>query len=206
MIDQQIAKKINDYYSYCKSKHYAHLKAAEKYKMLYNYTTAPIIILSSITTFLASYSINTSYFYLPIITAFLSGIITVGHALTSFLEFNIKHDTHLKVSNKYIDLAWTIENEFFLKYYNPNSDKEIDEKYISYLFESIHRDLTNIKAQEPCLPPSIADQSYLNNYYGLNDINSVLIPIDAVPFNPTFPQPPISKLRTNRVKDEIKTF
>lgn len=199
MLDKQIIKKINAYYSYCKAKHYAHLKAAEKYKILYNYTNSPIIVLSSITTLLASYNINTSYPYLVIITALLSGVITIAHALTSFFEFNIKYENCLKTSNKYIDLVWFIENEFFLKYY---TDDEINEEYVINFFENIHKRLNSIQNNEPCLPPSIADQNYLNDYYGLNDISDELI--DSTPVTIHMPNP----IRNNpniRVVNDVRS-
>lgn len=178
MVDEQILRKINDYYSFCKAKHYAHLKAAENYKYLYNYTTSPIIVLSSLTTILASYSVNSEYIWLPMITAVLSGIVTIAHSLTSFLEFNIKHENHLKTSYSYINLAWLIENEFLIKYYN--NPGEITELYTVSLFEKIHKELVNIQNNELCLPSTIANGKFLHDYYNINDIGEALIEVPPI--------------------------
>ncbi len=177
MFDQHITNKINDYYSFCKAKSYAHLKAAEMYKRLYNYTTAPVIVLSSITTLLASYNINTTLQSLIILTAVASGIVTISHALASFLEYNVKHNTHLKTSNSYMTLVLNIENDFLIEYYN--NDNNLSKEFVTSFFEKIHNLLKNIKNNEPCLPSSIANQNYINNYYGLNDIDEQLIFISS---------------------------
>lgn len=172
----QILKKLNDYYITCKSRYYKHLKVAELYRNLYLNTTMPIIILSSLTTVLASYNGSVTDYRLAITVAVFSGLTTIGQALASFYEFNIKYESHLSISNKFINLSRVIETEIYTNYYNTS---KIDmEEYIKYLFEKIHKEFVNIQENELPLPNYINSKNFAGVRCGSNDINDVLIDID----------------------------
>lgn len=178
-LDSQIVKKINDYYTTCKLKYYYHLKAAEKYKVLYIYTTAPIIVLSSITTVLASYNGNIVDVRLAIAVAIISGITTVGHALVSFFEYNSQYQAHIVASNKFTNLSRLIETEFFTHYLNTSTSEETN-IYIKSLFEKLYREFMNIQDNAPYLPTYISERAYPNVQYGAENINDVLIIVDPI--------------------------
>lgn len=175
--NKHIIKKINEHYAFCKIKYQAHKKAAEKYNDLYNNTTIPIIILSSITTVLASYNGTPEYKWLATVVAIFSGITTICHALASFLEFKNKYQDHLVVSNKYIALARLIETELYVKYYSA----EVDDAYITNIFDKIYTELLNIQNGEPILPTDLSDVDYSKVHFGVGELDDVLIDIDIQP-------------------------
>lgn len=178
-LTNQIIKKINDHYTFCKVKYQAHKKAAEKYNTLYVNTTMPIIIISSITTILASYAVSDQYKWLGNYVAICSGITTVCQALSSFLEFKNKYQEHLLVSNKYIALVRFLENEITVNYDNLESDDiEQDEIYIKNLFERLKLELSNIQNSAPVLPAPWSDYDYSKVHFGIGEIDDVLIDIN----------------------------
>lgn len=199
-LNSQIVNKINDYYTTCKLKYYYHLKAAEKYKMLYIYTTAPIIVLSSVTTVLASYNGNIVDVRLAIAVAVISGITTIGHALVSFFEYNSQYEAHITTSNKFTNLTHLIETEFFTNYVNATTDEET-QIYVKYLFDKLYREFTNIQDNAPYLPSSISERAYPNVQYGAENINDVLITIDPAtneimsPLGSPMPGPSITPIK-----------
>ncbi len=172
----QILKKLNDYYVTCKSRYYKHLKVAELYRNLYMNTTMPIIILSSMTTVLASYNGSVVDYRLAIAVAVFSGLTTIGQALVSFYEFNSKYESHLSISNKFINLSRMIETEIYTNYYN--TSKVDVEEYIKYLFEKIQKEFITIQESELPLPHYINSKHFAGVRCGSNDINDVLIDID----------------------------
>jgi hypothetical protein len=172
----QILKKLNDYYVTCKSRYYKHLKVAELYRNLYMNTTMPIIVLSSMTTVLASYNGSVVDYRLAIAVAVFSGLTTIGQALVSFYEFNSKYESHLSISNKFINLSRMIETEIYINYYN--TSKVDVEEYIKYLFEKINKEFTTIQESELPLPNYINSKHFVGVRCGSNDINDVLIDID----------------------------
>lgn len=179
-LNTQVIRKINEYYTFCKYKYQAHTKAAEKYNSLYMYTTAPIIILSSITTILASYngSPSSDYRWLALTVAVFSGTTTVCQSLASFLEFKNKYQEHFITATKYLALARMIENEFYINYYNcdPNDpDNKLNEAYIKNLFEKIYAEFLNIQSVAPGLPASISDKDFTHARFGIGEIDDVLI-------------------------------
>lgn len=169
-----IVKKFNEYYVFCKIKYQAHLKAAEKYDALYIYTGTPIIILTTLTTILASYNVVQVGQGLAIAAAIVSCITTVSQALASFLEFKVKYTSHLNVSNKYILLARFIETEFYLPYNSSNPD-DLSDEVVKTLFTKITTDLINIQDGEPCLPSDISEKNYAQTSFGVGTISDVLI-------------------------------
>jgi hypothetical protein len=90
-LSEEIINKINDYYTSCKGNAYKHLKNAETYKTLYNYTNTPLIVLSSLTTILASVNGNYPLTQIAIATAVISGLTTILQAISSFYEYNKKY-------------------------------------------------------------------------------------------------------------------
>jgi hypothetical protein len=175
--DNQIIDKINEYYITSKLQCYYHLKAAEKFKLLYVYTTTPIIVISSITTVLASYNGNIIDVRLAIAVAICSGITTVGQALIAFFEYNTQYTEHINTSNKYTNLARMIETEFFTNYTNISTDAETA-AYIKYLFGKLYSEFMNIQNNAPYLATSISEKKYTNVQYGAENINDPLIVID----------------------------
>lgn len=172
----QILKKLNDYYVTCKSRYYKHLKVAELYRTMYLNTTMPIIILSSMTTVLASFNGSFTDYRLAIAVAIFSGLTTIGQALVSFYEFNSKYESHLSISNKFINLSRMIETEIYTNYYN-TSNADVEE-YVKYLFEKIQKEFINIQESELPLPHYINNKHFAGVRCGSNDINEVLIDID----------------------------
>ena len=157
----QVLKKINDNYADCIVRHNAHLREAIWYNNLYVYTTSPIIILSSVTTVIASYNGNINSQAIAIAVAICSGLVTIAQALSSFLEFKNKYQISLDVSNRYISLARMIESEFYVNYYNSNMDSSPEsEGYIRDLFKKIQNELYNIQIVEPSLPIIIERKDY----------------------------------------------
>lgn len=177
-IDSNILKKLSDFYVACKHKYYKHLRMAEKYKTLYHYTTTPIIVLSSLTTVLASYNGNVTDYRLAIAVAIASGLTTIGQALVSFFEYNSKYEAHLAASNKYLNLARLIETEVYINLYN-STNQNIEEE-VKFLFETIHKELINIQESEPILPAFIISKKFKNIKCGSNDINDGLLDISEI--------------------------
>lgn len=170
-ISQEILNKLNEYYEFCKTKHIKHLKIAEKYDTLYKYTTAPVIIISSLTTVLASYNSSIVDPRLAISVAIFSGLTTICQSLISFFEYNVRYEKHLNVSNKFINLSRAIETEMYTNYYFESENDE----YIKFLLEKIQKELTNIQDAEPYLPSSMRNK----NCKEINDrTNTILIHID----------------------------
>jgi hypothetical protein len=164
-LPEKVLDKINEYYKFCIIKYHYHLKAAEKYKLLYIYTTAPIIVFSSITTVLASYNGNTIDQNLAIAVAIFSGLTTIGQALVSFVEYNTKYTAHFAISNKFMNLARMIETEVTINYFNTindNDDETITKAYIKFLFDKIYTGLTTIQDAEPYLPMVISNKKYID--------------------------------------------
>lgn len=153
-LSENILNKINEYYNLCITKYHYHLKSAIYYKTLYFYTTAPIIISSSITTVLASYNGSIISQNLAITVAIFSGLTTIGQALISFIEYNAKYTSHFAASNKFMNLARTLETEVIVNYFNTINDTEDEnatKAYVKYLFDKINSELTTIQDGEPYL-------------------------------------------------------
>lgn len=178
-INNQVLKKINDYYVTSKVKYYEHLKLAEKNKNLYTRTTAPIIILSSLTTILASYNGNFVDVRLAVAVAVFSGLTTICQALSAFFEYNTKYEKHITTSNKFINLTRLIENEIYTNYYtyarnDSISEREMDE-YVKELFSKIQKELINIQDTETYVPTYISNKKYKNAQCDSKEIDAGLI-------------------------------
>ena len=188
-VDKNIIKKVNDYYTFCKVKYQAHTKAAEKFNALYINTTAPVIILSAITTLLASYNGIPNFQWLATVVAIFSGATTVGQALVSFLEFKNKYQDHHLTAMKYIALMRTIESDFYVNYYSQeiSSDPVLKEKYIKAFFEKIQIEFNNIQSSAPVFPSDIADMDLLTTKIGANEVDDVLIDIVETPLQIQLP-------------------
>lgn len=160
-IDKNILTKLDQHYVSCKLKYYKHMRAAEYYKKLYINTTIPIILFSTFTTILASFNGNFAERSFGIIVAVFSGLTTIGQALSSFLEYNVKYETHKNVSSKYMQLSNTIEKEAYAAFYENEND------IIKYLFEKLKKELSVIQDMEPIIPDFIDKQSFreINELY-----------------------------------------
>jgi hypothetical protein len=200
-MDIQIEKQINNYYTFSKAKYYAHLQAAIYYKSWYNYTTVPIILISSITTILASYNGNYNDQPMAVVVAVVSGITTIVHAFAAFFEFDAKSSASLTISNKYINLVRHIENNFFMNYLSNND--QMSSEAMRSLFNYIQNELTNIQSIESTLPQKIANADYANSPYGTGKISDSLIDIPALLPNstsiniPTLLPTPMAPIPTN---------
>lgn len=175
-IDNNVKRQINSYYTYTKIKYYTHLQAAMYYKSWYNYTTTPLIIISSIVTVLASYNGSYNDRYMAISVAVISGIATIMQATIAFFEFDSKATTSLLVSNKYITLTRYIENTFYTDYIV--NDKKISNDSMRALFNAIQTELTNIQSIEPTPPMHIENMDYSNHRYGIGKISDNLVNYD----------------------------
>jgi energy-converting hydrogenase Eha subunit E len=175
-LSKKVIEKINEYYKSCIVKYHYHLKAAENYQTLYLYTTAPIIIFSSITTVLASYSSNIVSQDLAIAVAVFSGLTTIGQALVSFVEYNTKYAIHFSISNKFKNLSRMIETEVAVNYFNamdePN-DENTTKEYVKYLFNKIYTEFINIQEIEPYLPMLLSPNKYLELIDGTRQIKLI---------------------------------
>lgn len=182
-IDRNIIKKINDNYTFCKVKYQSHTKAAEKYNMLYIYTTAPVIIISTITTILASYNGLSGVQWLAILVAITSGITTVGQSLISFLEFKNKYQSHFITAKGYMKLIQMLNSDFYPNYFSREitSDPVLREKYVKTFFADFYTKLTNLQDVEPVLPPDISNLDLLNTRIGVNEVDDVLIEMQDLP-------------------------
>lgn len=178
MKKDQIIRKLNDYYITCKLKYYQHLKMAEKYKSLYINTMPPIIILSSLTTVLASYNGSITDPALTIAVAIFSGLTTIAQALVAFFEFNTKYENHISASNKYITLSRMIEVEIYTNYYGQVDNIEQEKEYIKYLFEKIQKEMDTIQNTMPSIPVSLDKQNYNNVRFGAGELCQQLIDCD----------------------------
>lgn len=179
-LNAEIIKKVNEYYTFCKVKNQAHTKAAEKYNNLYINTTAPTIVISTITTIFASYNGIPNIQWIAIAVAILSGITTVFQALTAFFEFKNKYQAHFDTASKYMKLLREIESDFYINYYNSAmaADPVLSEKYIHEFFDKIHKEFINIQSTAPVLPGDIADKDFSNAHFGVGEVDDVLIDVD----------------------------
>jgi hypothetical protein len=178
-INNDIVKKVNEYYTFCKAKHQAHIKAAEHFNKLYISTTAPTIVVSAITTIFASYNGMPNFQWLAIVVAILSGITTVLQALVSFFEFKNKYQEHMNTAIKYVKLLRDIEGDFYVNFYsnefaaNPN----LTDNYIRTFFVKMQTEFVNIQSSAPVLPSFISDANYANAHFGVSEVDDVLIEI-----------------------------
>lgn len=178
-LSQAVLNKVNKFYNVCIVKYLYHLNAATKYKQLYIYTTTPIIIFSSITTVLASYNGNTIDPSLAVAVAIFSGLTTIGQALVSFVEFNVKYTTHFAVSAKFMNLARLIESEITINYLNTQDETNDEEKtaiYVKYLFDMINAQFKVIQDAEPYLPMVISTTTYTQLLKNSNKDVGILMP------------------------------
>ena len=172
-MNNQIIKKLNDYYVICKTNHYKHSLAAEEFDQLYSYTTAPIIFVTALTTVFSAYNtINTQQYWIAICVTILSGITSISHSLATFFEFNKKYTTHYSTANSYMALVRLLENECLNNY---NSIIDNDGDYIQNLFNKIINELNNIQKNESVLSAKIFHTDCGSITYGIGKINDVLI-------------------------------
>jgi hypothetical protein len=139
----KLTNNLKKKYSKCLELHHRHSEAAEHYRNLYYYTNIPIIISSSVTTVVASFNGNFMNSELAIGVALLSGLTTIGHALTSFFEFGSKTDQHRNVANRYLIAAQTIDANICLN---------IDQPAMTELMLKMHKLIISIEETEPILP------------------------------------------------------
>ncbi|MGL5934197.1 MAG: DUF4231 domain-containing protein [Cetobacterium sp.] len=179
-LNTEIVKKVNEYYTFCKVKYQAHTKAAEKYNKYYTNSTVPTIIVSTITTILASYNGIPNVQWLAIVVAIMSGITTTCQALVSFFEFKNKYQAHFDTANKYMKLLREIESDFYINYYNSAlaADPILSEEYIHKFFANIHKEFMNIQSISPVLPSDISDMDFSNARFGVGEVDDVLIEVE----------------------------
>jgi hypothetical protein len=203
-IDYQIERQINSYYTYTKLKYHTHLQAAIYYKSWYHYTTTPLIIISSIVTVLASYNGSYNDQIMAITVAVLSGITTIMHAAKSFFEFDSKSTVSLGISNKYINLARYIENNFYTNYIT--NDDKISADSMRIIFNFIQTELANIQSTEPTLPVHIQNTDYSQASYGIGKISDGLIDICMNPIisNPMISNPTNTGNRMSNIDNVIR--
>lgn len=174
-INIHILNKLNEQYLTCKSRYYKHIKTAEYYKNLYIRTTIPIILLSSITTILASFNGNFMNADFAIVVAVFSGLTTICQALASFLEYNAKYDLHLNIANKFITLARFIETEVYVNYYTiKETTDDANFTFIKNLLERIQKDFGSIQDVEPYIPSFINEHKYTDVKCGTSNIQDLL--------------------------------
>jgi len=180
-MNNQIIKKINDYYVLCKTRYYKHSLAAKEFDTLYNYTTAPITVLTSTAAAFATYNtVNQSERWITNSVTVLTILAAVSHSLVSFFEFNKKFTSHTNTANSYMNLVHTLENDCLNTYANSLEANDVikHREYIQSIFNKIVTALASIHSTEPILSNSISAKDYSDINYDGGKISDILIPSD----------------------------
>ena len=187
-MNNQVIKKLNDYYVICKTNNYKHNLAAEEFDRLYNYTTTPIIFITALTTVFSAYNtINTLQYWISVCVTVLSGVTSISHSLATFFEFNKKYTSHYTTANSYMALVRLLENECLNNYTSIISN---DAEYIQILFNKIINELNNIQKNESVLSVKIITMDCGSILYGTGKISDVLLD-DIFHIRPRRPSNPI---------------
>jgi hypothetical protein len=177
-MNNQVIKKLNDYYIICKTNNYKHNLAAEEFDKLYNYTTTPIILVTALTTVFSAYNtINSQQYWVSVCVTILSGITSVSHSLATFFEFNKKYTSHYTTANSYMALTRLLENECLNNYSKIIGN---DAEYIQKLFNKIINELNNIQKNEQVLSAALLNMDCDSITYGTGKIGDDLL-IDINP-------------------------
>jgi len=135
---------FNFYLDKCKRKAFLHSYAVVYYKKWYKLTTLPLLIISSMLTATSAYNTTANTNYISIIISILSGVLTAGHSITSFLEYGERANDHLITSNAYSNLQRSIEMELHIPIRDRNS--------IKFNFEVFSREFASIESSERLIP------------------------------------------------------
>jgi len=141
---ETLNKKFNSYVLFCYQKNEEHNAASIYFSKLYRLITYPLLVLSSVITMLASLNVSNDIEYLDIYIAVLTGLYSVIHSISTFVEYGNRSKCHEHTSNQYLSLARSLESQLFFE----TSKRE----HPRVMYEIVSRELFTISQNECNVP------------------------------------------------------
>jgi hypothetical protein len=141
----------NKFKDECQYRSKYHLKTSQYYSLIYNIINSPLLIISSASAILMS--MDKSEYDMPV--TILTYILTSGHALLTFYQFNQLSEKHRNVSEKYSDFEMELEKILSI-------DNDIELKNL--LDQNIRR-MSDIEKNSPTIPLCFISLNDRDNFY-----------------------------------------